>query len=92
MHPEQIQKIRDYLLANGQQELVGHFDLMVNEYNAAKAEALPIDDNKLDEGEAPEESRRISSQEFQDNAKKEEHHHAEKPDLEPHPNMDGTKE
>jgi hypothetical protein len=88
MHEEQIQKIRDYLLANGQQELVGHLDLLINERNSLKAEALPVADTPLNEGEAPEETPRVSAQAFQDNAKKD-------VEGEKHPshgiNMDGSK-
>lgn len=84
MNFEQIEKIRKYLLDQGQQELVGHLDGMVGEWRKAQAilaEQLPVVDEPLDEGQTPEPSAEVqtdtpeehtTAQDFQDNASSQE--------------------
>lgn len=65
MNFEQVEKIKKYLLEQGQQELVGHLDGMIGEWRKAQAileEQLPVVDTPLEDGQAPDPSTEITSE------------------------------
>lgn len=71
MVQDQFDKIRQYLLDNGQQELVGHLDGFKKEYDELHNAQYPNRDAEADaaEAEAQTPNDPVTAQDFQDDAK-----------------------